>query len=70
MCNEICCESILISLYDLIRKKRYFILRKDIHSLSYFPSAESMTLLGSIKLERGSSIEYVHPNDVGMYFPH
>ncbi len=48
-----------------LRKRRYFILRKDIHVLAYFPSSDSLTLLGSIKLEPNTVIEYLRPVDAG-----
>lgn len=50
----------------IFRKKRYFILRKDIHVLCYYPSIDSFTLLGSVKLDRDTIIEYIKPADAGV----
>jgi hypothetical protein len=49
------------------RKKRYFILRKDIHVLSYYPNIDSFTLLGSVKLDSDTIIEYIKPSEAGQH---
>ena len=45
------------------RKKRYFVLRKDIRSICYYDSRESLTLLGSIPLDSETQISHVAPKD-------
>ena len=40
----------------MTRKKRYFILRKDIRSLCYYVSREDLTLLGSVPLNEHTTI--------------
>lgn len=46
------------------RKRRYFILRRDIGELCYFDSLEKLTLLGTVPLSKDSIIWEVDPNDV------
>lgn len=57
----------VISPLTVNRKKRYFILRKDTHSLCYFPSKEStsLQLLGTVKLSQDSNVRNVRPEDAG-----
>lgn len=47
-------------------KKRFFIIRRDINSLCYFASKDSMVLLGSIPMENGVYIWKVDPKEAGM----
>lgn len=42
--------------YIFSRKKRYFILRKDIRALCYYVSREDLTLLGSVPLHENTTI--------------
>lgn len=46
-----------------LRKRRYFILRKDIRALHYYSSREDMTLLGSIDLASETNVINVRPDD-------
>ncbi len=46
----------------MIRKKRYFVLRKDIRSLCYYASREDLTLLGSIPLDIDTKLANVKPD--------
>lgn len=50
----------------IYRKKRYFILRKDIRSLCYFESRDNLKLLGSIPLCVNTYILPVSPEKAGM----
>lgn len=43
------------------RKRRYFILRKDIHALCYYSSQEDLVFLGSIHLGIDSQIKILTP---------
>lgn len=45
------------------RKRRYFVLRKDIRSICYYDNREGLTLLGSIPLDSETQITYVAPKD-------
>jgi hypothetical protein len=45
-------------------KKRYFVLRRDIHSLCYFASKDSLTLLGAFQLGNDTIISGVQPDAV------
>lgn len=47
------------------RKRRYFVLRKDIRSLCYYASREDLTLLGSIPLDIDTKLANVKPDDAG-----
>jgi hypothetical protein len=49
----------------LSRKRRYFVLRKDIRSLCYYASREDLTLLGSIPLDIDTKLANVKPDDAG-----
>ncbi len=40
----------------MFRKRRYFIVRKDIRALCYYASKEDLTLLGSISLDENTRI--------------
>jgi len=42
-------------------KKRYFVLRKDIRSICYYDSRESLTLLGSIPLDSETVVKRIDP---------
>ena len=46
-------------------KRRYFMVRKDIHTLCYFSSKESLVLLGSVPLEHGVYVWKVDPANAG-----
>jgi hypothetical protein len=49
--------------YFCHRKRRYFILRKDIRALHYYSSREDMILLGSIDLSNDIRIVNIRPDD-------
>jgi hypothetical protein len=53
--------------FRLSRKKRYFVLRKDIRSLCYYASREDLTLLGSIPLDIDTKLANVKPEDADGY---
>jgi hypothetical protein len=58
--------SLIITYWSLFnRKKRYFVLRKDIRSLCYYSSREDLTLLGSIPLDIDTKLMNVKPEDAG-----
>ena len=55
------------------RKKRYFILRKDIRALCYYVSREDLTLLGSVPLNENTTItNKVKSDEAGSFLslPH
>ena len=45
------------------RKRRYFVLRKDIRSICYYDNRENLTLLGSIPLDSETVITPVPSKD-------
>lgn len=45
------------------RKRRYFILRSDIRELCYYPSAEQLTLIGSIAIDATTIVWNVSEKD-------
>lgn len=47
----------------LHRKRRYFILRKDIRAIHYYVSREDMTLLGAIDLDIDTRVANIRPDD-------
>ena len=62
---DIACEGHLFKQGSWFKtwKKRYFILRKDIKSLCYFPSKDDLTLLGSVKLDNDVVVDLVDDGD-------
>lgn len=47
------------------RKKRYFILRRDISALCYYVSREDLTLLGSIPLDADTTLANIKAEEAG-----
>jgi hypothetical protein len=41
---------IVIKLIYIYRKRRYFILRRDIKQICYYPSEDQLTLIGTIPI--------------------
>eukprot|EP00601_Ochromonadales_sp_CCMP2298_P001116 CAMPEP_0173193340 /NCGR_PEP_ID=MMETSP1141-20130122/13905_1 /TAXON_ID=483371 /ORGANISM="non described non described, Strain CCMP2298" /LENGTH=601 /DNA_ID=CAMNT_0014117667 /DNA_START=69 /DNA_END=1871 /DNA_ORIENTATION=- len=66
---DIVCETYLYKKGSWMQnwKKRYFVLRKDIRSLCYYDSRESLTLLGSIPLELETAVKVMPPREVDGY---
>lgn len=62
---DIVCEGYLAKKGSWMKnwKKRYFILRKDIRALCYYPSREDLTLLGSIPLDIDTRLINVKADD-------
>lgn len=50
------------------RKRRYFVLRKDIRSICYYDNRENLTLLGSIPLDSETKIQHILPKDASKCF--
>jgi len=47
-------------------KKRFFILRSDIRELCYYPSAEQLTLIGSVAIDENTIIWNLSDTDTGV----
>ena len=48
-------------------KRRYFMIRHDIHALCYFAAKDSLVLLGSIPLDRGVYVWKIDPKEADGY---
>jgi len=54
-------------LWEQSWKKRYFILRRDIHCLTFYISKEDLTLVGSINISKDLKIGYDDDEDYTIY---